>query len=32
MRSIANPILMQPKIMKKYTTQVDDIAKEFIEL
>ncbi|KAL7041072.1 hypothetical protein ACKWTF_000617 [Chironomus riparius] len=32
MRSIANPILMQPKTIKKYTTQVDDIAKEFIEL
>ncbi|XP_070500423.1 cytochrome P450 CYP12A2-like [Chironomus tepperi] len=32
MRSIANPILMQPKTIKKYTTQVDDIAKEFIEV
>nr|ARO50443.1 cytochrome P450 [Chironomus tentans] len=32
MRSIANPILMQPKTIKRYLTQIDNIAKEFIEL
>ncbi|KAL7041073.1 hypothetical protein ACKWTF_000618 [Chironomus riparius] len=32
MRTIANPILMQPKTVKKYTTQIDEIAKEFIEV
>jgi len=32
MRTIANPILMQPKTTKRYLTQIDDIAKEFVEL
>jgi cytochrome P450 len=32
MRTIANPILMQPKTIKRYTAQIDDIAKEFIEV
>jgi len=32
MRSIANPILMQPKAIKRYMTQIDEIAKEFVEL
>ncbi|KAG5675033.1 hypothetical protein PVAND_004972 [Polypedilum vanderplanki] len=30
MRTITNPILMQPKTMKLYCTQVDEIAKEFV--
>ena len=32
MRSIANPILMQPKTIKGYLTPIDDIAKEFVKL
>ncbi|CAG9797568.1 unnamed protein product [Chironomus riparius] len=31
-RSIANPILMQPKTIKRYVAQIDDIAKEFVDL
>ena len=31
-RSIANPILMQPKTIKQYMAQIDDIAKEFVDL
>ncbi|KAG5675034.1 hypothetical protein PVAND_004973 [Polypedilum vanderplanki] len=30
MRTITNPILMQPKIIKLYCKQVDEIAKEFV--
>lgn len=32
MRTIANPILLQPKIVKRYTTQVDEIAQEFVDM
>jgi cytochrome P450 family 12 len=32
MRTIANPIMMQPKTAKLYCSQVDEIAKEFVEL
>jgi cytochrome P450 family 12 len=32
MRTIANPILLQPKIVKRYTSQIDDIAKEFVDM
>ena len=32
MRSLANPILMQPKTVKAYTPQIDEIAQEFVEM
>ena len=32
MRTIANPILMQPKVVKLYTSQVDKISSEFVEM
>jgi cytochrome P450 family 12 len=31
-RTIVNPILMQPKNVKFYTQQVDEIAKELVNL
>lgn len=32
MRTIANPIIMQPKVIKLYTSQVDKISSEFVEM
>lgn len=32
MRSIVNPIMMKPLNVKVYCSQVDEIAKEFVEL
>lgn len=32
MRSKANPVMMQPKTVKIYIPQVDEVAREFVEL
>jgi cytochrome P450 family 12 len=32
MRTIANPVLLQPKTIKQYIPQVDDVSKEFIKM
>lgn len=32
MRTIANPIMMQPKTIKLYCDQVDEVAKDFVQL
>lgn len=30
MRTLANPIMLQPRIIKLYCKQVDEVAKEFV--
>lgn len=32
MRSIVNPVMMKPTTVKLYVPQVDEIAKEFIDM
>ncbi|KAG5667202.1 hypothetical protein PVAND_015193 [Polypedilum vanderplanki] len=31
-RSIINPIMLQPKVVKMYTKQIDEISKEFVQI
>lgn len=31
LRSIANPVMMQPKTVKLYVPIIDEIAREFVE-
>lgn len=32
LRTIANPVMLQPKIVRLYVRPVDEIAQEFIEM